>query len=220
MAKITCNENIVLLGLTNMLCDYDEGFSDVDVSDVVKITELPQATAEAVLSSLESKGLIRAQADEINGAQKIFFHVTEAGKGEHEVFKEAPTELIGADRVDTPAGKTKEPKAPKEPKAAKEPKAPKEQKITKSSLVREQIALAKAEGRDQASVAQWAVDNLEMDKPLAKVYVRNNWDKVTVEAVAEPVIPQVAEPAEAPQEAAPEAQQEAAAEEQPAHEEV
>ena len=74
---------------------------------------------------------------------------------------------------------------PKE-KAAKEPKAPKEKKVTKASIVRERIALAKVNGEGKEVVVQYAIDELGFDKPLAKVYVNNNWDKVVVEEVAEP----------------------------------
>ena len=90
--------------------------------------------------------------------------------------------------------------------AAPEEKAPKEKKVTKASIVRERIALAKVNGEGKEVVVQYAIDELGFDKPLAKVYVNNNWDKVVVEAVAEPEAAPATEAA--PQEQAQEEQQE------------
>ena len=58
-------------------------------------------------------------------------------------------------------------------------------KLTNAQLVRDNIALVKRANiatvaQQQQSVVQWAVANLAMQKQLARVYVSNNWSKVTV----------------------------------------
>ena len=59
-------------------------------------------------------------------------------------------------------------------------------KLTNAQLVRDNIALVKNAksnatlAQQQQSVVQWAVANLAMQKQLARVYVANNWSKVTV----------------------------------------
>ena len=58
-------------------------------------------------------------------------------------------------------------------------------KLTNAQLVRDNIALVKRANiatvaQQQQSVVQWAVANLAMQKQLARVYVANNWSKVTV----------------------------------------
>ena len=59
-------------------------------------------------------------------------------------------------------------------------------KLTNAQLVRDNIALVKSAqsnttlAQQQQSVVQWAVANLAMQKQLARVYVANNWSKVTV----------------------------------------
>ena len=58
-------------------------------------------------------------------------------------------------------------------------------KLTNAQLVRDNIALVKraniaSVAQQQQSVVQWAVANLAMQKQLARVYVANNWSKVTV----------------------------------------
>ena len=63
-------------------------------------------------------------------------------------------------------------------------KAPKiatgDKKPTNSSIVREYIRAAKIGNELPDSVVQLAVTNLGMTKALAKVYVANNWPKVTI----------------------------------------
>ena len=55
-----------------------------------------------------------------------------------------------------------------------------EVRVTKSSLVREQIAVAKRNGFAPETVVEWAVATLGMKLGLAKVYVKENWGKVEV----------------------------------------
>lgn len=51
---------------------------------------------------------------------------------------------------------------------------------SKADLIREQIGLAKANGIGAEIVVMWAVAELNMKKPLAKAYVKENWAKVQV----------------------------------------
>lgn len=51
---------------------------------------------------------------------------------------------------------------------------------TKADRVREQIGLAKANGLNGDVVVNWAVAELGMKRQLARVYVKENWMKVTV----------------------------------------
>ena len=55
-----------------------------------------------------------------------------------------------------------------------------EVRVTKSSLVREQIAVAKRNNLAPETVVAWAVETLGMKLGLAKVYVKENWGKVEV----------------------------------------
>ena len=55
---------------------------------------------------------------------------------------------------------------------------PKEKRVTKSSIVRERILQAKINSEEPAVVVAFAVEQLGMARPLARVYVKENWPKV------------------------------------------
>ena len=74
---------------------------------------------------------------------------------------------------------TKEESAAKEDASpATELAEPKEKRVTKSSIVRERILQAKINSEEPAVVVAFAVEQLGMARPLARVYVKENWPKV------------------------------------------
>ena len=54
----------------------------------------------------------------------------------------------------------------------------KEPRVTKSSVVRERILQAKQHNEQPDVVVAFAVEQLGMARPLARVYVKENWPKV------------------------------------------
>ena len=74
--------------------------------------------------------------------------------------------------------------------------------MKKSEMVREMIAVAKANGQDGASILQAVMERTGLARQLARVYIKGNWDKVKLTApeVAEgEVAPEVAEGEVAPE---------------------
>ena len=57
-------------------------------------------------------------------------------------------------------------------------KVEKAARVTKSSIVRERILQAKQHNEEPAAVVAFAVEQLGMARPLARVYVKENWPKV------------------------------------------
>lgn len=64
--KITENENVFIRGLIDLL-DKEEGFSDVDVTDVANEIEMPVNKCKGIQSSLVKKGLIDPPDEDFAG---------------------------------------------------------------------------------------------------------------------------------------------------------
>ena len=69
----------------------------------------------------------------------------------------------------------------------------KEPRVTKSSVVRERILQAKQHNEQPDVVVAFAVEQLGMARPLARVYVKENWPKVEYAGEQQEQQPETAE---------------------------
>lgn len=76
---LTNLETKTLRVINVLVSQCDEGFSDIEIGFVEKITQIDAKVLRGVISSLSKKGLIQIEEQDVNGVDKQFYYTTDAG---------------------------------------------------------------------------------------------------------------------------------------------